>query len=328
MTIYRAVSSLDVVELADDAILLRADTGSCRIEGASARLLAGEVLPRLSEWTPLEDLASGLTGYDPASLGSLLDSLVEVRLLVSRTTETSSASPAARILGDIGIDEGLANASLEKVRIGIVGRSSGAQAVRSMFRAGGIRRLHAIGAAATPDEASTPLSKQAILDAAGQLDLLMVCVDRAMLAARHWCNQAALATGCPAIFVDVAAVEAIVGPTVLPGESGCYTCFRMRNLATLDAFTEAMAHEHHLDARRDPDFERPAFPGLTETAAGLAVGEAFKLLFPPLLPSLVNAVLRVDPLNAAVERHEVLQQPECPHCRGIDTPVRPNRESC
>ena len=193
-----------------------------------------------------------------------------------------------------------------------------------MLATAGVRNVQAIGvtephAGCGPE---APLSRQAIFEAAEQLDLLIVAVDRAMIAARHWSNQAALATGCPALFVDVAAVEAVIGPTVLPGETGCYTCFRMRHLATLNAFEEAMTHEHHLDARRDPQFERPAFPGLTEIAAGSAVTETFRLLFPPLLPSLANAVLRIDPLSAAFERHEVLRQPDCPHCRGIDVAVR------
>ena len=124
------------------------------------------------------------------------------------------------------------------------------------------------------------------------------------------------------MFVDVSAVEAVVGPTVIPGETGCFMCFRMRHLATSEAFGEIMAHERHLDARKDPRFERGAFPGLQAMAAGATVAEATRLLFAPLNPWLANAILRIDALTMKFERHEVLRQPDCPHCWGIDQAVR------
>jgi ribosomal protein S12 methylthiotransferase accessory factor len=170
--------------------------------------------------------------------------------------------------------------------------------------------------------APVELSRTIVEELAGDLDLMLVTFDRAFLVARHWANRAALATGCPALFIDVSLLEAVVGPTVLPGETGCYLCLRMRHLATSDNFEEVMAHEQFLDAKRDPQASRPLFPGLAEIAAGLAVAEATRLLFGPLVPALANAVTIVKPAEASIERHSVLRQPDCPHCRGVDKAVR------
>lgn len=325
MSVYRATSSLDVVELPDDAILLRSDASSCKVEGESARLLASEVLPRLGDWMGIDELSERLAGYDLESLAALLDSLVEARLLLSRSEPPPRLSPEARVLADIGIDEGLCARRLAEVRIAVLGSGAAARLLTEWLGrlgAGTIHRFAGADGIASEDQAILPLSKESLVGLSAELDLMLVAVDRAMLAARHWANQAALATGCPAVFVDLAAIEGVVGPTVLPGESGCYTCFRMRHLATSDLFTEVMAHERHLDARKDAGFERPAFPGLELVAAGAALAEATRLLFAPLTPSLVNAVLRIDPLSGSFERHQFLRQPDCPHCAKIDVAVR------
>jgi bacteriocin biosynthesis cyclodehydratase domain-containing protein len=226
-------------------------------------------------------------------------------------------------LVDIGIDQGLTADYLAKLKVGVVGTGELAASVSELLASAGFGNLSSFGSAPGGRASDIhALSKEAILEGARQVQLLIVAVDRAMLSSRHWANQAALETGCPALFVDVSAVEAVVGPTVLPGETGCYTCFRMRHLATSDAFAEVMAHEQHLDALRNPGLERPAFPGLRAMAAGAVVAEATRLLFAPLNPWLANAILRIDALTMKFERHEVLRQPDCPHCGGIDTAVR------
>lgn len=323
MTCYRAAASLDIVELAEGAVLLRSDLASCRIDGDSARLLAAEVLPRLSDWTAFEDLARGLEGYDPQEVQALLDQLAGSSLLLKSRTVPAAGGNGARFLGELGLDEGDAARRLAQFRIVIAGETRAAASLHQALAAFGFERLTLLQEQGEgEDSPALELTKAAIVSAAEEADLMVVAVDRAMLAARHWANQAALKTGCAALFVDVAALEAVVGPTVLPGESGCYTCFRMRHLATSDTFVEVMAHERHLDALRNPRFERPAFPGLPEMAAGAAATEAVRLVFAPLSPSLANAVLRIDPVTLSVERHEVLRQPDCPHCAGVDSPVR------
>lgn len=317
MLAYRMTSSLDVVQLPEGAVLLRSDLGSCRIEGESARLLAVEVLPRLSEWTVFEDLAAALKGYDPDDVRSLLDSLVGSSLLLKSNGIPDGSTKGARFLAELGFGELASERRLTSVRVGLAGRTRGALLIQNALEQFGVDSITAFG---EPDQPA--LSKEAMFAAAEHLDLIIVAVDRAMLAARHWANQAAIKTGCAALFVDISALEAVVGPTLLPGESSCYTCFKMRQLATSDAFGEVMAHEQYFDALKNPNIERMGFPGLSEMAAGAAVAEAVRLLFPPLTPWLANAVLRIDPSTLSFERHDVLRQPDCPHCRGTDHAVR------
>jgi bacteriocin biosynthesis cyclodehydratase domain-containing protein len=336
VSVYRAATSLDAVALADGGVLLRSDTASCRLEGPSAKVFVDHILPTLRRWTGLDAIMPLLTGYAEDDVITLLDRLNSAGVLHKRSLVPAESESAARTLAELGIDEDGCTRRLSKLRVGLFGLDAvGCLITESLVKAGVGTVLLADPARQTDAADNTTLragtsirlaprelSRSAVEDLAAELDLMVVTFDRSFLVARHWVNRAALATGCPALFVDVSLAEAIIGPTVLAGETGCYMCFRMRHLATSDNFTEVMAHEQFLDAKRDPTGTRPLFPGLAEIAAGMATGEAIRLLFGPLVPALTNAVMVVKPVEALVERHHVLRQPDCPHCRGIDTAVR------
>lgn len=338
MSVYRAATSLDALVLADGKVLLRSDTASCRLEGASATVFVELILPSLRGWAGIDRIMRPLAGFDESEVVALLERLVSAGVIHERAAapDESAAPPAARVLAELGIDEGACARRLSKLRVGVLGLDTVGQLIAdSLIRAGvgtvllvdPVRQTDAADGRAwaknTIVKIGPPeLSRAAVEDFAAGLDLMVVSFDRSFLIARHWANRGALSTGCPALFIDVSLTEAVIGPTVLPGETGCYMCFRMRHLATLDNFAEIMAHERFLDAKRDPSGTRPLFPGLAEIAAGLATGEAVRLLFGPLIPALTNAVMVVKPVEALVEQHHVLRQPDCPHCKGIDVAVR------
>jgi ribosomal protein S12 methylthiotransferase accessory factor len=336
VTVYRVAASLDAVPLDDDAVLLRGDMASCRLEGEAATVFAERILPHLRSWASVEAIMPSLEGYAAADVTNLIESLIPSGLVLRRSGVPSGRpGTAARALADLGIDEGGAGDHLAKLRVGVFGLGPVGWAVGEALLDSGIGRvvvadpeMHERLLESHPgdrdrcDVLDGIFSRETVEQAAFDLDLMIVTVDRGFLAARHWVNRASLASGCPALFVDVALHEAIIGPTVLPGETGCYMCLRMRHIATSDNFKEVMAHERHLDAAKDATAARPLMPGLAQTAAGIATGEAFRLLFGPLIPAFTNAVLVVDATEATFERHTVLRQPDCPHCKGIDTAVR------
>ena len=338
MTVYRAASSLDAVALADGAVLLRSDMSSCRLEGASAAVFVENILPRIRDWAGIDAVMGNLIGYAKSDVVALIEQLTSSGLIHKRSQvpPDSTRVTAARVLAELAIDEGACLERLRTLRVGIFGLDIVGRLIGDSLVTAGIgtllladpERQHlAEGHFANADQtkialAPPELSRPVVEALAAELDLMVVTFDRSFLVARHWVNRAALATGCPALFVDVSLAEAVVGPTVLPGETGCYMCFRMRHLATSDMFSEVMTHEQFLDAKRDSAGTRPIFPGLAELVAGIAISESIRLLFGPLVPAFANAVIVVDPLEARFHRHHVLRQPDCPHCKGVDVAVR------
>jgi bacteriocin biosynthesis cyclodehydratase domain-containing protein len=273
---------------------------------------------------------SELVDYAADDVETLLESLVKSRVVLRRASARSGPDTStAALLADLGLPSGEVIQRLAALRIGVIGSNSLADSISAQLANLGVGRVeryrHPEDGAGNSSERqqAKQLTKAAIAADAGGLDLMIAAVDQRFLAARHWVNLAALASGCPALFLDLSATEAVVGPLVLPGESGCYMCFRMRQIATSDNFVEVMSHERHCDQVRQ-DCDRLAFPGLAACATGIVLGEAFRLLFGPLMPALPNAVLQIDALTCKFQRHEVLRHPECPHCHGIDSAVRVN----
>jgi bacteriocin biosynthesis cyclodehydratase domain-containing protein len=339
LTVFRAIGGIDAVRLADGAVLLKSDMVSCRLEGASAGIVADWLLPALAGWQSREALEALLADYPPEDVATVLAALVQAGLVRERDSAPEPGPPSAAVaaLAALTVDEGEAAARLAALRVGLfgldslgllVGQALSRAGVGNLLLADPARQEEAAGALRIESRTRlstgpAALSREEVESLAAGLDLMIVTFDRGFLAARHWVNRAALATGTPALFADLSLVEALVGPTVLAGETPCYMCFRMRHLATADKFGDMFALEQHLDGRKDPAAARPLFPGLVESAAGLVVGEAMRLLAGQM-PALAGQVVRFDAFVPALERHRLLRQPDCPHCRGIDAPVAPH----
>jgi bacteriocin biosynthesis cyclodehydratase domain-containing protein len=203
---------------------------------------------------------------------------------------------------------------MSRLRLGLFGDGALAARIAEALERAGYARVDFHGTTDADTGKSHALSRERVAALAGDYDLVIAAFDRGWLAARHWVNRAALATGRPALFAELELTSALVGPLVLPGEGPCYMCYRMRRIAMSDTFSEAFAYEQHLDGLRRADPERPVLPGLREAAAGLVVAEATRLLFDPLVAGLVGRVVELDGLSYDLRRHEILPRPDCPHC--------------
>lgn len=148
--------------------------------------------------------------------------------------------------------------------------------------------------------------------------LLIAAFDRGFSAAQQWVNRASLETGVPALFAELGGHRALLGPMVLPGESGCYLCWRMRYLAARPSFGDAMAFEEHDRRRLQPvAHRRPLLPPVATWAGSLLSLEALKTMLALATPGLTDAILELDALSATMTRHRFLQRPDCPACAGV-----------
>jgi len=105
----------------------------------------------------------------------------------------------------------------------------------------------------------------------------------------------------------------VVGPSVLPRETACLTCFRLRLRSNLAFSTDALAYERHLS---DPaSAVAPAvlipFAALVGQYAAL---EAVKLVTQFARPSTAGAFVALNSLTGEFNRHDVLRLPRCPSC--------------
>ena len=88
-------------------------------------------------------------------------------------------------------------------------------------------------------------------------------------------NRACLQSGTRWLRVGFEGRLGLVGPTIVPGQTACFTCYGLRR-AMHDSWDEFQAHRQK--ALRDGDPHEGAIEALTSIVAGQAALEAARLL--------------------------------------------------
>lgn len=159
------------------------------------------------------------------------------------------------------------------------------------------------------------LSRESVETVGRETNLLVGCFNRDFESAQHWINRASLELEKPAVYAQSSAHVALVGPFVLPGQTPCYMCYRMRGIACASDFQEAMAYEEFVNRRKiPPSNDRPAMPSLAPYIASILALEIIKRFVVGSPPSLAGRLLEFDALSLRTEMHPILRQPECPVC--------------
>lgn len=149
---------------------------------------------------------------------------------------------------------------------------------------------------------------RATVEAAG---FLVLATDRPAPLAAERANELAHETGTPWLFATAAGVDVLVGPTVRPGETACYDCFRSQaalgldGAAGLDAFGRA--------ARRA---DGPALPAVPRLLAGYAAVDVVHQLADGVGFTLGRS-LHLDLFDLSTSAEPVRKLPRCDVC-GVD----------
>jgi ribosomal protein S12 methylthiotransferase accessory factor len=159
------------------------------------------------------------------------------------------------------------------------------------------------------------LTKERIAALALGAHLLVGCFDKGFAASSHWINRASLSQGIPALYAELRGHTALIGPLVLPGQTACYMCYRMRSIACEEDFNAAMTYEEFLDRRKLPALhERGVLPMLPSYTGSLLALEILKQALNLSRPALANALLEFNALSLQTTSHPLLQKPDCPVC--------------
>lgn len=124
----------------------------------------------------------------------------------------------------------------------------------------------------------------------------------------HWCNQACFAAGIPYIAMSHFPPVVRVGPLYIPGETGCFACQDIRYRAEYPLYEVAL---EQLRGNPSPAATLGPACGL---AAGLIATEVMHFLTGLVPPPMFGAGFVLDLRTLAVERYEVVPEPECRVC--------------
>jgi bacteriocin biosynthesis cyclodehydratase domain-containing protein len=356
---------MEIVELGDARFQFRTDFVAVEMSGDAAAVFVGHALAGLTEPRSFDEIAASLPEYRHDSLLEQLDALVENGVLVvsERSDELDGGGnrPFRQLLDEIGLDAATTVRRLAAQTVAIFGLEAHGAHVANMLADVGVGTLILVDRYPfgevhrylTPvsDPAAVGMSRQAavaarvsreglrvecpavgeagergvVADVVGRCDLAVACWDRGMVAAHHWINEAALASGTPALFSELRAASCFAGPLLFPSRSACFMCYRMRTLACEVDFETAMAYEEHMDHRRMPSLaDRPVLPILPVHLSSILGLEALRYLIRLNQPRLVDRVVEFDALESETRWHPVLIEPACPACgkKNASAPTR------
>lgn len=100
-----------------------------------------------------------------------------------------------------------------------------------------------------------------------------------------------------------------IGPTVIPGETACYTCFDLRLKSNMSDYEEYLLLESHL---KEDDLHSGAL--MINPGMDLAALEVAKILTGFVAPTTIGQLFTLNLLTLASRSHPVLKIPRCPSC--------------
>lgn len=152
---------------------------------------------------------------------------------------------------------------------------------------------------------------QSLPDLLERVDLAVTATDRPWAAATRRVNELALEAGTPLARGTVTGYDIVVGPTVLPGETACYECYRHHRNTTIPS-PETYEEFERAAAGRTIDTRLP----FSAIAAGFLVTDVVNVLcyghgF------TVGSVVTYDMAGLSMEANDVLHRPRCEACSDL-----------
>jgi len=160
-----------------------------------------------------------------------------------------------------------------------------------------------------------PENDDQVLELISGSDFVLNCLDAGQSSLIYKLNRTCLSANISWSSCSIEGPEVVIGPTVVPFETACYLCYKMRSVACAGNPEEEFAFETFLDRRkRDDSAQRESLVFGVGVAANLLSLEAVKALSGVLTLSARGRIVVLDLLTLESTKHVVLRKPWCPAC--------------
>jgi molybdopterin-synthase adenylyltransferase len=247
--------------------------------------------------------------------GEMMDRLRRARVAVVGLGGAGAAVAYALALNGIGRVDCVDPAPVERVDLGFspvyrredLGRSRAeivAERLGQVIRAGtGVAHTQPLEA----EDALCPILEGSTL--------VVCCVDAGLRNLIYKLNRVCLRLKMRWATCHLAGAEIVVGPMIVPFETACYLCYRMRSVACTTNPEDGFAHEQYLDRhKRDDSGRRENLLVGAGLAAHLLALEILKEITGIGVPLIKGKVAVFDAMEGKFSRHVVLRKPWCPAC--------------
>jgi bacteriocin biosynthesis cyclodehydratase domain-containing protein len=258
--------------------------------------------------TPVREIADRFEGETREQAISILAALTEKGVLAAGCDDSNGSNEPDATASYGAVRASLSDDDFDAARkkdVAVVGGGTTVDLVRENLRGMGIDPV-----TVAPDE------RVVLGEAVERADLLVCATDQPRPDLLADLNRRAHDEETTWLVGQIHGLDGFVGPTVVPGETACYECFRERVLANVSFRTDAYRHEYPANATPT------GLPALAQIVAGYLTLDAFHLLVGNA-GFTTGSVLHFDFFDFGVESNEVLKLPRCETCgRDRDSPQR------
>ena len=157
--------------------------------------------------------------------------------------------------------------------------------------------------------------KENVYEFVHNCDFIVCCFDKGFVAANYWANEACAEYEKPIIFSEIKTNISRIGPLVIPGQTACYMCYKMRSFAAMDDFDNVMSFEEYYNKRKKPDLAgHSILPGAINYNASILFNELIKFVFSINSPTLASRILDFNFFELKSDTNMILQNPDCKVC--------------
>lgn len=145
-------------------------------------------------------------------------------------------------------------------------------------------------------------------------DLVVVCWDNPAVSIFEWVNKACLKKKIRWTSVGLNGIEMIMGPSIIPYETACFSCYSLRRKANEVFYHEYLAFENYLRENPSSAVDYGALIPSSKIAANICAFEIIGILSNYVIPISYGKLITLDLLNFEASIQDVLKIPLCPDC--------------
>ena len=276
--------------------------------------VVAQLLTRVDGETHVEELLEPLDDEGRAEFGQLFRKLATDALIYD-TAERDPGSWTHLALRDRFSD--LDRNRLESRKVLVIGSGEMRKQVATDLSSVGVQEIGIIDPTSeTPvdgqlDENIVEFETDSLEESVAAADFVVYTASRPYPNLEDRINDATQEHGPPWTSVRIHGFDGFVGPTIFPGETACFNCYREREMANI---SDPSRYQSYLQQMADqPDATQLRLPGLGRMLAGYLVMDLVNLLaFGTGFTS--GRVFVVNGTRLSIDCNDVLKLPRCQSC--------------
>lgn len=325
--VYRLAPMTQVVRTGKQVLQIKTEQVSIELNGSSAQLFELEIVPLLDGVRNVAEIAKVIGFADSSSLEELFTELNHAGVLLQTGSSIDKSDPFLDYMEMLGVNRKETETRLADLRIAVIGQRKLGHLIGRHLSSLPIKQLSLIGEKPNQkpfneinsltkiDYLHSSYSETEIDDIVTSHDFVISTLGTAYAAVDHRVNRAIHSHGTPALFCRLGLDKCIVGPTVFPFETACFTCWQMRVSACANNFTDHIKFEESIAAQENPVYTPITELGyLSMMVAGAAINELLKSTLALGHSHSVDHILEFEPFKAGWSEHSLLRRADCPVC--------------